>query len=31
LARAFELLADLPDDFLAEGRQDLPAQHREGL
>jgi len=31
LARAFELLTELPDDFLAEGRQDLPAQHREGL
>jgi antitoxin VapB len=31
LARAFELLADLPDDFLAEGRQDMPPQHREGL
>jgi antitoxin VapB len=31
LARAFELLANLPDDFLAEGRQDIPPQHREGL
>ena len=31
LARAFELLANLPDDFLAEGRQDMPPQHREGL
>jgi hypothetical protein len=31
LARAFELLASLPDDFLAEGRQDMPPQHREGL
>ena len=31
LARAFELLASLPDDFLPEGRQDLPPQHREGL
>jgi antitoxin VapB len=31
LARAFELLTELPDDFLAEGRQDLPPQHREGL
>jgi antitoxin VapB len=31
LARAFELLARLPDDFLADGRQDLPPQHREGL
>ena len=31
LARAFELLTNLPDDFLAEGRQDEPPQHREGL
>ena len=31
LARAFELLTSLPDDFLAEGRQDTPPQHREGL
>ena len=31
LARAFELLADLPDDFLAEGRQDMPPQHRKEL
>jgi len=31
LARAFELLTELPDDFLAGGRQDLPPQHREGL
>ena len=31
LVRAFELLANLPDDFLAEGRKDLPPQHREGL
>jgi antitoxin VapB len=31
LARAFELLTNLPDDFLVEGRQDLPPQHREGL
>ncbi len=31
LARAFELLTNLPDDFLAEGRQDKPSQHREGL
>ena len=31
LARAFELLADLPDDFFADGRQDIPPQHREGL
>ena len=31
LARAFELLTNLPDDFLAEGRQDMPPQHRKGL
>ena len=31
LARAFELLTNLPDDFLAEDRQDTPPQHREGL
>ena len=31
LGRAFELLTNLPDDFLAEGRQDKPPQHREGL
>ena len=31
LARAFELLANLPDDFFVEGRQDMPPQHREGL
>lgn len=31
LARAFELLTELPDDFLAGGRQDMPPQDREGL
>jgi len=31
LARAFEVLTELPNDFLAEGRQDLPPQEREGL
>ena len=31
LARAFELLTDLPDDFFSEGRKDMPPQHREGL
>ncbi len=31
LARAFELLSNLPDDFFAEGRQDMPPQHREEL
>lgn len=30
LAAAFELLASLPDDFMAEGRQDAPPQPREG-
>jgi antitoxin VapB len=31
LARAFELLTNLPDDFLSEGRHDIPPQHREEL
>ena len=31
LVRAFDLLASLPDDFLAEGRKDAPAQRRKGL
>jgi antitoxin VapB len=31
LVRAFEILAGLPDDFLAEGRGDTPPQEREGL
>jgi len=31
LARAFEVLTELPEDFLFEGRQDLPPQDREGL
>ena len=31
LARAFEILANLPDDFLPEGRHDIPPQEREGL
>jgi antitoxin VapB len=31
LARAFELLSDLPDDFFAEGRKDSPPQTREEL
>ena len=31
MARAFELLSELPDDFFAEGREDLPPQDREGL
>jgi antitoxin VapB len=28
LARAFEILANLPNDFLPQGRQDLPPQER---
>ncbi len=31
LARAFEVLSDLPDDFLAGGRMDSPPQKREEL
>ena len=31
LVRAFEILADLPADFLPEGRCDTPPQEREGL
>ena len=31
LARAYELLANPPDDFLAEARQDTAPQHREEL
>lgn len=30
LAAAFELLASLPEDFMAEGRHDAPPQPREG-
>lgn len=29
LARAFELLTQMPDDFFAGGRQDEPAQERD--
>jgi len=29
LGRAFEALASLPDDFMADGRKDTPPQHRE--
>ena len=28
---AFHLLAELPEDFMADGRQDSPPQQREGL
>jgi len=31
LAKAFDALAALPEDFMAEGRQDEPAQEREPL
>jgi antitoxin VapB len=31
LARAFEILAGLPDDVFAEGRGDTLPQQREGL
>lgn len=31
LSRAFELLTQLPDDFLPNGREQLPVQEREGL
>ncbi len=31
MARAFDLLASLPDDFMADGRQDAPPQKRKGL
>ena len=31
LARAFDLLTKLPDDFLEDGRQDSPPQNREDL
>lgn len=29
--QAFHLLADLPEDFMVDGRQDSPPQAREGL
>lgn len=31
LARAFDILANLPDDILAEVRRDTPPQKRDGL
>jgi antitoxin VapB len=31
LVRAFEILVNLPDDFLSDGRRDTPPQEREGL
>jgi antitoxin VapB len=31
LVRAFEILAELPDDVLSDGRDDTPPQEREAL
>jgi antitoxin VapB len=31
LARAFEILTNLPDDFLPDGRGDTLPQEREGI
>jgi antitoxin VapB len=31
MQRAFQLLADLPDDFLRDGRNDAPPQKRKAL
>ena len=31
LALAFDVLASLPDDFMADGRNDTPPQSRKGL
>jgi antitoxin VapB len=31
LARAFEILANLPDDFFRDGRGDTPPQKRDGI
>lgn len=31
LSRAFEILASLPDDFMADGRHDTPPQSRDDL
>ena len=31
MATAFHLLADMPDDFFADGRRDEPPQRRKGL
>jgi antitoxin VapB len=31
LRAAFDALAEMPDDFFAEGRDDAPPQPREGL
>ena len=31
MRRAYQLLADLPDDFLRDGRYDTPPQRRKAL
>jgi antitoxin VapB len=31
LSRALAILRGMPDDFFADGREDLPPQEREGL
>lgn len=31
MATAFHLLADMPEDFFAEGRKDAPPQKRKGI
>ncbi|MBI5909986.1 MAG: AbrB/MazE/SpoVT family DNA-binding domain-containing protein [Betaproteobacteria bacterium] len=31
LSAAFDILASLPEDFMAEGRDDTPPQSRDGL
>ncbi len=31
LSAAFDILASLPEDFMAEGRDDTPPQLRDGL
>lgn len=31
MGRAFELIANLPEDFMADGRGDDPPQRRKGL
>jgi hypothetical protein len=31
MQRAYQLLTELPDDFLGDGRNDLPPQRRKAL
>lgn len=31
LAHAFDILAGMPEDFMADGREDMPPQEREDL